>query len=1111
MKAFSQILSEQPSRKVAVMAFGRMNPPTRGHSMVVQRVVDEAARRNADHFVFVSRRQDARENPLDIDTKMEYLRAFFPNANLVSEASTPWDAVLSLCAKGYRDIVLVTGDDGAGKYGRIAEYKGKVAQKDPLGRTYSFENFSVVVAGDPRDDSVVGVSSVRSSKARKAAWDGDFMSFADMVPSADGTIRERMYNDVRRGMGLTEHFVTEQKQDAVHVLCVTSAEGDVDGSTVEKIEKSCKRKGIPCDVVKVKFAHVDSMKANHSSIVLENIDGEGKKIDVDPANTVALVRGGVMNSEIGVGLMTVLQNHGVFMVNEKGGMDLCANKLQTALALQRNGLPHPRTAFVADEKSIPDAMRAIGGKYPVVVKTLTGAEGIGVSIIESEKSLTSVLQSLWKFGAEILLQEFIPGFKNDVRSLVLNGRIFASAKRDKAKGDFRTNIARGSKGGSIVLKPEEIELVERAARVSKCYFVGIDHVIVDGKPYIIEMNASPGSGNLYQMYDEEKKATKVVEGDRLIDALVEHISDKSRWKLFTSVAVTDEIRVGKHKTMAKIDTGNSGYNCIHATDIKIDEKNHTVSFNLLGKYPMKEQIQSRVKIRHAGSTDRSLRPVVFFDVEFAGKKFENIKFTLADRSHMRHPVLVGIRFLVQAGVQVDPSRMTADNGKDGSDDDDVVEVAEETARKVTERRKKAYRKAHSEKFGDTKPDVEESVIRFLEAGNPISEIPEMMRRMQERGEVELAEGYGLLMDVSKGLSYQEGAKVQESIDHEYEWLIHEMFGKTDIMEIVRNRNSLTEALQGDGDCMVAAANLVMNGEYNGKKIPKGAILVHALVRGQGELKGYRFAHAWAEKGDTVYDYSNGGKIVMERGIYYAIGGVKPNEKGAYVTYTNAEMSRMLFLRKHYGPWEIDHSLEVSPNAAKPPSETEKKLSKIRLKRAETRPAFEGVAPSGTDLVETSVPSLKKIGRKNISVPSDLISRLRSVTESSNGDAADSERDSLYKEWRRLVNMSAKEIQSFLDSEDGKKAGLSRKEAGSAGAGGKKITSGRDSARAIIRMLGIPKDTWTENDWKWAGKQVNFISRMKGVKGGLKDEKGRPSRKLLSLKVWGHNPEKASKG
>ena len=104
-------------------------------------------------------------------------------------------------------------------------------------------------------------------------------------------------------------------------------------------------------------------------------------------------------------------------------------------------------------------------------------------------------------------------------------------------------------------------------------------------------------------------------------------------------------------------------------------------------------------------------------------------------------------------------------------------------------------------------------------------------------------------------------------------------------------------------------------------------------------------------------------------------------------------------------------------------------------------------------------------------------------------------------------MSGKEIQSFLDSEDGEEAGLSRKEAGNAGAGGKKITSGRDSARAIIRMLGTPMTKWTANDWKWAGKQVNFISRMKGAKGGMRDEKGRPTRKLLALKVWGHNPEK----
>jgi hypothetical protein len=33
--------------------------------------------------------------------------------------------------------------------------------------------------------------------------------------------------------------------------------------------------------------------------------------------------------------------------------------------------------------------------------------------------------------------------------------------------------------------------------------------------------------------------------------------------------------------------------------------------------------------------------------------------------------------------------------------------------------------------------------------------------------------------------------------------------------------------------------------------------------------------------------------------------------------------------------------------------------------------------------------------------------------------------------------------------------------------------------------------------------------MQGAKGGMRDEKDRPTRKLLALKVWGHNPEKKS--
>lgn len=120
---------------------------------------------------------------------------------------------------------------------------------------------------------------------------------------------------------------------------------------------------------------------------------------------------------------------------------------------------------------------------------------------------------------------------------------------------------------------------------------------------------------------------------------------------------------------------------------------------------------------------------------------------------------------------------------------------------------------------------------------------------------------------------------------------------------------------------------------------------------------------------------------------------------------------------------------------------------------------------------------------------------------------DDKKKEKYKTWKKLINMSANEIQKFLDSDEGKEAGLSRKEAATAGASGGKIKSGRDSARAIIRMLGKKVEDWDSNDWEWAGRQISFISRMKSNPGPLYDDKGRKTRKLLSLLVWGHDPRK----
>lgn len=104
-------------------------------------------------------------------------------------------------------------------------------------------------------------------------------------------------------------------------------------------------------------------------------------------------------------------------------------------------------------------------------------------------------------------------------------------------------------------------------------------------------------------------------------------------------------------------------------------------------------------------------------------------------------------------------------------------------------------------------------------------------------------------------------------------------------------------------------------------------------------------------------------------------------------------------------------------------------------------------------------------------------------------------------------MSAAELRRFLVSPEGKAAGLSRGEAKQQG-----IASGQDSARWILKMLpngtsfGRAVAHWTPRMWQECRRQVAFISRMRGNSGPLHKD-GEMTRKLTSLLLWGHDPEK----
>lgn len=197
MKNYRQLIKELPSKKV-VLAFGRFQPPTTGHELLVNAVKKIASAQKADHIIFASRTQDKKSNPLPVDRKVYYLKRMFPNTNFVAasnEIRTFMEAAKFL-SKKYKNLVMIAGSD------RVAEYKKLLDKYN--GDVFNFDTIEVVSAGerDPDSDSASGMSG---TKMREAAKKGDFQSFKRGLPHALTELdSKRLMNEIRQGMGLDE-------------------------------------------------------------------------------------------------------------------------------------------------------------------------------------------------------------------------------------------------------------------------------------------------------------------------------------------------------------------------------------------------------------------------------------------------------------------------------------------------------------------------------------------------------------------------------------------------------------------------------------------------------------------------------------------------------------------------------------------------------------------------------------------------------------------------------------------------------------------------------------------------------------------------------------------
>lgn len=178
-----ELFSVEP---VAVMAFGRFQPPTVGHLSLVKTM--ESLK--GDHYLFLSHTQNSKTDPLDFNTKKQFVESCFPNLTVGNEqVKTIIQALKLIESKGYKHIIYVAGSD------RVESFQNLIEKYN--GKEYNFKTVRVVSAGE-RDPDAEGVAGVSASKLREAVVNNNFEFFKSNIPNKN--IAEEVFDAIKSSM-----------------------------------------------------------------------------------------------------------------------------------------------------------------------------------------------------------------------------------------------------------------------------------------------------------------------------------------------------------------------------------------------------------------------------------------------------------------------------------------------------------------------------------------------------------------------------------------------------------------------------------------------------------------------------------------------------------------------------------------------------------------------------------------------------------------------------------------------------------------------------------------------------------------------------------------------
>jgi len=245
-----------------------------------------------------------------------------------------------------------------------------------------------------------------------------------------------------------------------------------------------------------------------------------------PSMNILIVRAGFnqKNMEIQAGIIKQFELVGIPLLNAYDSIILCKNKVRMTQILSEHNIPIPKTFVIKSAESLDEVVKSIGS-LPIILKSVSGSHGVGVSIIESKRALHSLIEMMTRDEERtpLIVQEYIKESSGkDIRVFVVNNKVVAAMERiAKKKGEFRSNFSMGGIVKIATLSAAEKKLAIKATKIFGLDFAGVDIIRSKTGPKILEVNSNPGLTGITE-------ATGVDVAGHIIDLAVEKAQNKKK-------------------------------------------------------------------------------------------------------------------------------------------------------------------------------------------------------------------------------------------------------------------------------------------------------------------------------------------------------------------------------------------------------------------------------------------------------------------------------------------------------------------------------------------------------------------------------------------------------